>query len=50
MEFKISQKLAQAILDYLVKQPYCEVAQLAIQLQQLQKLEEPKPVEGPKEA
>ncbi len=42
MDLKISQELAQKIMNYLVKQPYFEVAQLISELTQLKKIEEKK--------
>jgi len=40
--FKISQPLAQAVLDYLVTKPFNEVYKLVIALQALEKIDPPK--------
>lgn len=41
MNLVIEQRLAQAILDYLVQQPYREVAHFVAALQQLKQAAEP---------
>lgn len=43
--FKISQALAQAILDNLAAQPYRNVFQLVEEMKKLEKIEEDKPKE-----
>lgn len=43
MQLIIDQQQAQAILNYLIKQPYGEVANLVMILQRLQPVQPPKP-------
>jgi len=45
MKFEITQELAQAVLDYLVRKPYGEVVLLISELQKLKVIED-KPPEG----
>jgi len=40
MEFKISQELAQALLNYLAEKPYKETFMLVAELQKLQPIKE----------
>lgn len=42
-EYKINQEILQAILNYLTKQPYIEVFQLIVSLQNCEKIGDIKP-------
>lgn len=42
MQYKIDEKLAQSILNYLGTRPYAEVFQLVMKLQQLEQIDEKK--------
>lgn len=42
MEYKISEKLAETLLQYLATKPYAEVFQLVEALQKLEKIEKKK--------
>ena len=46
--YKIDEKLAQAILNYLAKQPYADVFEMIIALQNLEKTKRTKKEEGKK--